>query len=355
MIKKIINQFIGEKVFFDKIYYKIYGLNNEFLREKSINENKRKYKFVILLFGVLLILNLIKIMVVEDVNLIKKDGYIEAIIRPVSGIYNVNLIAEINGKDFSSKQEIPLKISPVKEKEVAKTNLGEPIDEEAVKRAELNQFVSNINQIENSNSGTIILPDKLEDGSNLKWYTKTNNTFLYLFLLFFIGIGFLYIGRFSKAKNVEREAKKSVVTELPDFINKIVLLMNAGLVFSSAFSLVVDKYHENEEETYFLKQMISIKEKVETTNSSLIFELKNFSERIQVRELIRTVNIISDNIYLGVLLVEKLQNEGDLLWENRRKFAEEQNRINETKLSFPLAIHLIVLITITIAPALLTT
>jgi len=355
MKKQITDKLTGEKDYFNKIYYKIYGVNNDFLGEKSISENKGKYKHLLLIFGFLLLLNLVNAMVAQDGNLIKKDGYVEAISRPASGIYNVNLIAEIKGNNFSFKQEIPIKISAAGEKQVSEKREENSIDQESAGRAQLNKFLNSISQIDNSNAGTIILPQELEDGSNLKWYIKNNNNFVYLSILFVLSVSTIYIGRFNKAKKLESEAKKSILTELPDFINKIVLLLNAGLVFSSAFSRVVDKNYENEDETYFLKQMIVIKEKVEMTNSSLILELKSFSERIQVRELIRTVNIISDNIYLGALLVEKLQNESDLLWENRRKFAEEQNRINETKLSFPLAIHLIILITITIAPALITT
>jgi len=352
---KFADKLAGERDSFDKVFFKIYGLDNDFLSEKTILENKRKYKYLMIIFGSLLLLNLINAMAAGDGNLIKKDGYIDAVVRPDQGTYNLNLIAEIEGSNFSGEQEIPIEIIASQDTQVVK-NKGEVVtDPEADIRVQLNKLQNSISQINESNTGTLVLPKKLEDGSKLKWHTKNNNNFAYLILLFILSTGTIYIGRFNKAKKLEREAKKSVLTELPDFINKIILLMNAGLVFSSAFSRVVEKNHENDDDNYFLKQMIAVKEKVEETNSPLILELKNFSERLQVRELIRTVNIISDNIYLGALLVEKLQIENDLLWENRRKASEEQNRISETKLSFPLAIHLIVLITITIAPALLTT
>src|SRR5665648_175178 len=79
MKKQITDKLTGEKDYFDKIYYKIYGLNNGFLREKSINENKSKYKYLILTFGFLLLLNLISAISAGDGNLIKRDGYVEAI------------------------------------------------------------------------------------------------------------------------------------------------------------------------------------------------------------------------------------------------------------------------------------
>jgi len=42
-----------------------------------------------------------------------------------------------------------------------------------------------------------------------------------------------------------------------------------------------------------------------------------------------------------------------LLWEQRKKLAEERGRAAETKMAFPLAILLLVLILITAAPAML--
>ena len=52
-------------------------------------------------------------------------------------------------------------------------------------------------------------------------------------------------------------------------------------------------------------------------------------------------------------LTEKLQRESETLWINRKKNCEEKGKLAETKLTLPLMIFLIVLIVITVAPALL--
>ena len=65
------------------------------------------------------------------------------------------------------------------------------------------------------------------------------------------------------------------------------------------------------------------------------------------------INIITDNQFKGVDLSDKLESERDLLWEQRKKLAEERGRAAETKMAFPLAILLLVLILITAAPAML--
>ena len=70
-------------------------------------------------------------------------------------------------------------------------------------------------------------------------------------------------------------------------------------------------------------------------------------------ELMRVSNIVNDNINKGVELTEKLQRESETLWINRKKNCEEKGKLAETKLTLPLMIFLIVLIVITVAPALL--
>ena len=72
-----------------------------------------------------------------------------------------------------------------------------------------------------------------------------------------------------------------------------------------------------------------------------------------IRELMRISNIINDNVNKGVELTDKLQAESELLWMNRKKSCEEKGRLAETKLTLPLMIFLMVLIMITVAPALL--
>jgi tight adherence protein C len=65
----------------------------------------------------------------------------------------------------------------------------------------------------------------------------------------------------------------------------------------------------------------------------------------------RFAGVIADNIGKGSALSEKLQTESDLLWNSRKKKAEERGRIAETKLTIPMLLMLLVLVMITIAPA----
>jgi hypothetical protein len=132
-------------------------------------------------------------------------------------------------------------------------------------------------------------------------------------------------------------------------------------VFSTAFSKIIGDYESfyynvkagQTEKKFLYEEMLEIQKRVDQSNASLIRELKEFSQRCGVREMVRLTAVISDNWNKGSTLVEKLEAESNLLWIGRKKRAEEKGKLAETKLTFPLMILLLVLIMVTIAPAML--
>lgn len=99
--------------------------------------------------------------------------------------------------------------------------------------------------------------------------------------------------------------------------------------------------------------ILDIKKYSAETGISLIALMEQYGKKLGVREFSRMTGIIADNQYKGIDLTEKLESESDLLWNQRKKLAEERGRAAETKLAFPLAMLLMVLIVITAAPAVL--
>jgi len=157
------------------------------------------------------------------------------------------------------------------------------------------------------------------------------------------------------AKKMKKEAKESIIRELPEFINKLVLLLNAGLVLTSAFDRILENYEASGKEvkSYFYLQLLQVGCSMREANSPMLCEFKDFAGRSGVRELMRAANIIADNAHKGAELTEKLQSESELLWLTKKKLAEENGRLAESKMTFPLLILLLSLIMITIAPALM--
>lgn len=206
------------------------------------------------------------------------------------------------------------------------------------------------------------LPGSLPKGMNVIWQQRKEESIGFIVILYGIVLLILYGKRYAKIDKEIKASKESISRDLPEFINKLVLLLNAGLVFSYAFAKIVYDYEKyclrsekgkNAKRKYLYSELLEIQKRVEKTNTSLIYELKDFAQRSGVRDLMRITAIISENWNKGSSLAEKMEMEGELMWIDRKKRTEERGRLAETKLTFPLMILLIILILITIAPALM--
>ena len=152
----------------------------------------------------------------------------------------------------------------------------------------------------------------------------------------------------------------SVRRQLPEFVNRLVLLLGAGLVLSAGFERIVEESRQAASLSgdYFYGCMDGIYNKIRETNGSMDQEFRAFARSGEnsgegSRELMRISNIISDNISKGAELTDKLQSESEALWLSRKSDSEERGRLAETKLTMPLTVFLLVLVVVTVSPALL--
>ena len=164
---------------------------------------------------------------------------------------------------------------------------------------------------------------------------------------------FFYKGEKEKAEKAARERRDSVIRDLPSFNSQILLLLGSGLIFEEAFAKVAGGYGEKSERSYFENMVVEMSRKCRETNISAAKAMDIYSAKIGVREFSRIKGIIVTAGYKGTDLSEKLADEGELLWNNRKKTAEERGKIAETKLSVPLALLLLALIGVTAAPAMM--
>lgn len=226
-----------------------------------------------------------------------------------------------------------------------------------------NRLKDTVEQVSDRNKGRFLsLPKELDGGIEIGWFSGEKTDIKLPFLFLFIGILIVYYNRYDRVNRELKESEESIVRDLPEFINKLILLLNAGMVVSSAFkriaadyelSLVVKDSSAHGKRRVIYKELCDIEKKANQTNLSPIRELQEFSQKSGVRDFIRMTALISDNWNKGSLLAEKLEGESNLLWLSRKKRAEEKGKIAETKLTFPLMILLIVLIMVTVAPALM--
>lgn len=211
-----------------------------------------------------------------------------------------------------------------------------------------------VDKIENTDSATVKLPARLEDGTVLSWTKSDNNNSLPFVMLPLILILTMYMSSRNKVKAGLTANRDSIRRSLPAFNNQLLMLLNCGLIFNDAFIRIAEGYvKQGSRRDFFQERVLDIEKETEETNKSLIMVLNDHGNRIGIREFSRIVAIITDNQFKGVDLTGKLEAESSILWNQRKKLAEEKGKLAETRLTFPLAILLVVLIVITAAPAIL--
>ncbi len=206
-----------------------------------------------------------------------------------------------------------------------------------------------------SGKGKVPLPSELSGGQSIEWSVE-KNTHTMLIAFTAIMVCLLLYNRKRIPLRRQREAELySITRQLPEFVNRLVLLLNAGLVLNTAFERTIEESLKfgNCDNDYFTVNMRELYIRVRQTNGSINREFRDFAKTAGSKDLMRISNIISDNISKGVELTHKLQRESEILRINRKRACEERGRLAETRLTLPLTIFLLVLIVITVSPALL--
>lgn len=283
------------------------------------------------------------------------DGEIIGVMRPDRGeeSYSFSTKVKMISESGEKEKEYYITIEPAgnNEQEEAETVIPQLTESEKAE-AELKALISNLNR--NTSEKMVVLPDRLDNGERLVWMAVTDTDPVIYAAGFAAALLLLYRSRFSRIKAEERKARESVIRELPEFINRLVLLLNAGVVLNTAFmKIAMDVRETRLKSSYFYRRIAEIAVLVDATNASFHQELYMFAKHSGVKELMRITNIMMDNISKGDDLADKLQRENELLWFARKQQAEEKGRLAETKMTMPLMIMLMVLIMVSIAPALM--
>jgi hypothetical protein len=250
---------------------------------------------------------------------------------------------------------------------------------------------------DSSEGGRVDLPEKTEGGVKLTWSAPSRRTALLAPALFLIIGVIMYRRRYAGIDREIAAARESVERDFPDFLDKLLLLLNAGVVISSAIAKIAADYRERKEEasptrtrcnyhgllrrsaprkdgadcrarissflrarpkgaeaaaeSYFYEELCRMEDRIASSRVSLASEFAELAVRSGRREVMRFSAILADNIDKGSALGEKLAQESGALWDMRKKSAEKKGRIAETKLTFPMVLQLVAIILITVAPA----
>jgi hypothetical protein len=300
--------------------------------------------------------------VVSDLNLIEFDGETGVVISWVSE--NPALIDDdgaLNSVIGKAGDALDLKarlvLEDVSEEVGIKAVLGGPLPEEGLAAGIAGALAETVTAINASAEGdALTLPDADAYGVRYRWGDGASDLHIPEFMALAIFGLFLYRNRYSWINKRIKAARRSMIADFPEFIDKLLLMLNAGLVVTEAVSRIAADYELRRDEKKprpLYEELAAIRQRVENTNASLSVELNRMAARSGVRELMRFASVVSDNIDKGSALAEKLKAEGELVWKMRKKDVEEAGRLAETKMILPMTLTLLTLIMITMAPAVL--
>lgn len=263
-----------------------------------------------------------------------------------------DLIANVQRGNKSISQDVKLRKQNARNNDKASSDSSH--DVEAEMSASLGIAVS---RLEDSKSKKINLPSKLDDGSTVKWSksSKVNRDWMTIPFLYVL-IGFAVImNKYEKLRKSDENQRKQILKALPRFTNQLLLMMNSGVILTDAFHKICNGYSMMEEESQgeFERNIITMTESAELTNRSIPQLFSELARRYSVKELMRISTVLRENEKRGSNIQEKLERESAFLWEVRKVIAREQGKLIDTKMTYPLGLLLILLIVITMAPAMM--
>lgn len=225
-------------------------------------------------------------------------------------------------------------------------------NKEADREAEIDGIITDI---ELSKNKVIKFPARLSDGSSLVWHMEGKNyaQFLYIPFVYVLLILLIIKSRIDSKKNVDTERRKDILKSLPRFTNQLLLMLNSGMILSDAFDIIANSYKliRNEDRGFFEKEVIRVAELNEDHRVSTAGLINEWANKHNVKELLRISTILTENEKRGSNVIDNLSRESRYLWDDRKIVAREAGKMIDTKMSYPMGILLLLLIVITMAPA----
>lgn len=197
------------------------------------------------------------------------------------------------------------------------------------------------------------LPDTFMEKS-LQWRYLPGNSAIVLGILFIIMLPFISYQKDQEIHNQTRKRKEQLQESFPEFISKLILLIEAGMSIRGAIFRIAEDYQKSRsgKENYLYEEILYI-----------CRQMKNgLSERESFELLAKRCNLACYKKLSG-LLIQHLQKGGNSILETlrneSRKASEEQKRQLQkkgeemgTKLLFPMIIMLGIVMVFIMVPAL---
>lgn len=145
--------------------------------------------------------------------------------------------------------------------------------------------------------------------------------------------------------NAVEKKRDEILSDYPEVLSKLTLLVNAGLVIREAWAKVA---HTSDRALY--KEMQTTSEEMNNGVSELD-AFYNFSQRCAVKEIRKFASVLSQNIQKGGSeLAANLKYMNEESWEEKKHRAKRKGETAGTKLMIPLMIMFVGILLMVIVP-----
>ena len=144
--------------------------------------------------------------------------------------------------------------------------------------------------------------------------------------------------------------RESLQLEFPEFVNKLILLVNAGMTIPAAWSKIVSD--EDKDTPLYRELQICMADIHAGKPEAAAYE--EFARRCKIKEVIKFVSVIILNLRKGGReMLPTLRAQADECWEARKAIARRLGEQASSKLLLPMSIMLLGIIIIVALPAIL--
>ncbi|OPX46275.1 bacterial type II secretion system protein F domain protein [Ruminiclostridium hungatei] len=158
----------------------------------------------------------------------------------------------------------------------------------------------------------------------------------------------------ARLKNRVKKRRLGMQLEFPDFINKLTLLLNAGMtMFKSWEKIALDRTAlENSESAFYMEVSATVADIKAGMNENEAYSL--FAKRIRTPEISRLMSTILQNTKRGGNdLVLSLRLQAHECWEMRKNIIRRLGEEAATKLLLPMMLMFFAILIIVVTPAFL--
>ncbi|OBY77791.1 hypothetical protein BBG47_20080 [Paenibacillus sp. KS1] len=149
-----------------------------------------------------------------------------------------------------------------------------------------------------------------------------------------------------------KKRKQEILLELPEFLNKVTLLVNAGETVQKAILHCVDQAKQPDRSPLYME----LKEVANQLRNNYSFAqaLEDFSKRCSIQEVsVFTTTVLLNYRRGGEEFVIALQELSRSLWEKRKAISRTLGEEASSKLVFPMVIIFMVVMVVVAAPAIM--